>query len=356
MTEEGPDRLAWDDRVVKIERDGGRVTSIVARDEAGDVVRFTRLPLDPYTQDQVRWSNGDVKLVGTVMIPTGAGPHPGVVLIQGAGTSGRSNLWAWTFADGLAQRGIATLIPDKRGSDQSSGRWIESDFDDLAGDAAGSVEALRSFDAVDGSRTGIVGLSQGGWVAPLAVLRSGAAFCASLVSSCTRPREQVRHELEQDFREAGLGEVDVRRMNEAIRRFGDYVAGGVEWAHYARFADTLREGATAALAESYLPADATLPIVGYWRGIQDYDFPGILAGLDVPRLLILGSLDQLDNTPVGASLRNLGDLIEADPEIDLDVRLYSRMGHVLGETETRWVSPRVLDDLASWIHWRTVAE
>jgi len=163
----------------------------------------------------------------------------------------------------------------------------------------------------------------------------------------------VRHELEQDFREAGLRESDVRRMNEAIRRFGDYVAGGVEWAHYARFADALREGATAALASSYLPADSTLPVIGFWRGIQDYDFPGILVSLDMPRLLIFGSLDQLDNTPVGASLRRLGDLIEEDPEIDLDIRVYSRMGHVLGNADTGWVSPRVLDDLANWIHWRS---
>jgi pimeloyl-ACP methyl ester carboxylesterase len=353
VTEDGSDRLKWDDRFVTIERDDGRATSIVARDETGDTVRFTRLTPDPYAQYQVSWSNENVRLVGTVMIPNEPGSHPGVALIQGAGTSGRSNLCAWTFADGLAQRGVATLIPDKRGSDQSEGRWIESDFYDLAGDAAGSLEALRSFEQVDAARTGVVGLSQGGWVAPLAAMHSDSAFCAALVSSYTRPREQVRHELEQDFREADLSESDVRRMNEAIRRFGDYVAGGVEWAHYARFADTLRDGATAELASSYLPADSTLPVIGFWRGIQHYDFPGILVSLDIPRLLIYGSLDQLDNTPVGASLRRLGDLIEENPEIDLDIRVYSRMGHVLGNADTGWISPQVLDELANWIHWRS---
>jgi hypothetical protein len=73
VTEDESDRFIWDDRVVTIERDGGRTTSIVARDETGDPVRFTRLTPDPYEQVQVSWSNEDVRLVGTVMIPNGTG-------------------------------------------------------------------------------------------------------------------------------------------------------------------------------------------------------------------------------------------------------------------------------------------
>lgn len=353
VTEDASGRLAWEGKPLVFDRKGGRVTALGREGVKEPPLR--RLDPEPYTQRQFRFTSQGVKLAGTAMVPNGPGPFPAAAIIQGAGASSRSNLWAWSFAEALALRGVAALVPDKRGSGMSEGKWIEADFDTLAADAAESLAVLRSLPEIDPARSGFVGLSQGGWIAPVAARKAGASFSASLVSSFSRPLEQVSHEVRQDFEAAGLSDADVARMMDAIRRLGDFLSGNGTWESYERAAGKLREGATAKAAADYLPAQASSPNLAFLRRIHDFDFPGAVIALDAPRLLVYGALDEKDNTPVGASLRRLGDLIEADPGIDLEIRVYPGLGHTLADTRTKWISRRVLDDLAGWIKERAGA-
>jgi len=353
VTEDVSGRLAWDKAPLVFDRKKDRVAAFGREGVKEPPLR--RLDPEPYVQKQIRWTSQGVKLAGTVLIPDGPGPFPAAAVIQGAGASSRSNLWAWSFAEALALRGIAALVPDKRGSGMSEGKWIDAGFDLLADDAAESLRALQSFPEIDKARTGFVGLSQGGWIAPIAARKAGAAFTASLVSSFTRPAEQVSHEVEQDFEAAGLSDADVSKMMDAVRRLNAYLAGTGTWEAYARAADKLRAGTTAKAAGEYLPAQASSPNLGFMRRIHDFDFPGAMIALDMPRLVVYGAEDEKDNTPVGESLRRLGDLIQGDSGIDLEIHVYPGMGHTLADPRTRWVSQRVFDDLAGWIKDRASA-
>jgi alpha/beta superfamily hydrolase len=59
------------------------------------------------------------------------------------------------------------LIYDKRGVGSSTGDWRTSSFEDLAKDALAAVEYLKTKSSVISSRTGVMGSSQGGWIAPI---------------------------------------------------------------------------------------------------------------------------------------------------------------------------------------------
>jgi predicted acyl esterase len=91
------------------------------------------------------------ELAGTLTIPAGAGPFPGVVLISGSGTQDRNEtIGAYQpfrdLADGLARRGIVVLRFDDRGAGDSGGEPVElSDATTLenAEDALAAVEFLR---------------------------------------------------------------------------------------------------------------------------------------------------------------------------------------------------------------------
>ena len=74
-------------------------------------------------------------LAGVLLMPPGAGPFPGAVIIQGSGDSDRTNFWARSIAQVLANGGIATLLPDKRGTGLSEGDWSCASFETLARDA-----------------------------------------------------------------------------------------------------------------------------------------------------------------------------------------------------------------------------
>ena len=120
-----------------------------------------------------QFSNDDVTLSGTLVLPQTAGPHPAVVFIHGSGKNTREHLRF--FADRFASRGIAGLVYDKRGVGDSTGEFPDdliSSFGDLAGDAIAGQSLLSERPDIDSARIGFWGFSQGGWLAPLAATRS----------------------------------------------------------------------------------------------------------------------------------------------------------------------------------------
>ena len=128
-------------------------------------------------QFDVRFPNGKTTLAGTLTIPPGAGPHPGVVYVSGSGDTLREEA---QWLQGLfVSRGIAVLAYDKRGVGQSGGTYTgslasEDTIKTLAGDAAAAARFLAAQSGIDAKRVGFYGLSQGGWIIPQAAVRAGA--------------------------------------------------------------------------------------------------------------------------------------------------------------------------------------
>ncbi|TDC55691.1 alpha/beta hydrolase [Actinomadura sp. KC345] len=145
---------------------------------------------------------GGLTLHGTVLAPEKArGPLPGVVLVTGSG-AGVPREHLLTEATEFARRGLAVLIYDKRSAGYSDFR---RSYSELADDALGAVRALRSRPGVDPAKVGLWGLSEGGWVAPLAASRSGdAAFVIVVGGNAMTPiRQQVWNEA-SGLRRAGV--------------------------------------------------------------------------------------------------------------------------------------------------------
>ncbi len=116
------------------------------------------------TERSITFTNGDVTLSGSLLLPPGSARVPAVVFLHGSGPEGR---WASRYlAMQLATHGIAALIYDKRGVGQSTGNWRQATPDDLARDAAAAVARLRREPGIDPRRIGLHGHSQGGTLAP----------------------------------------------------------------------------------------------------------------------------------------------------------------------------------------------
>lgn len=126
----------------------------------------------------VRFSNDDVTLSGTLVLPQSNGPHPAVVFIHGSGPQTREGVKV--FAERFVSHGIAGLVYDKRGEGYSTGEFPDdliSSFNDLANDAIAGKLFLEERSDIDSARIGFWSYSQGEWLAPLAATRSnGIAF------------------------------------------------------------------------------------------------------------------------------------------------------------------------------------
>ncbi len=133
------------------------------------------------------------------------GPFPAVVMIHGSGSSKRDNIWYLTLATYLQHNEILVLLPDKRGSDQSEGSWRTSGFGDLASDAIAAVEYLKSQNTYAILNLGVIGLSQGGQIAPIAANKcSDIDFVVNICGAAVPMYEQLLYEETNNLKEIGF--------------------------------------------------------------------------------------------------------------------------------------------------------
>jgi dienelactone hydrolase len=95
----------------------------------------------------------------------------------------------------LQENNIAVFLPDKRGSEKSEGDWRGSSFDDLAGDTLAAIEFVKAQEELNFSYIGLIGMSQGGWIAPLTASKSGdVSFVVSMSGAGVTTDEQLLFE------------------------------------------------------------------------------------------------------------------------------------------------------------------
>lgn len=131
-------------------------------------------PPFPYRSEDVRYPvpEAGIELAGTLTLPQGDGPFPAVALVTGSGAQNRdSEVFGHklflVLADHLTRRGIAVLRSDDRGVGESEGVFAEATSRDFADDAAAAAAYLRARPEIDPAAIGLVGMSEGGLIAPM---------------------------------------------------------------------------------------------------------------------------------------------------------------------------------------------
>jgi dipeptidyl aminopeptidase/acylaminoacyl peptidase len=171
-------------------------------------------------------SSKDARLAATLHLPGADRRIPGVVLVHGSGRQTAADMHG--NAQRLASMGLAVLAYDKRGVGESTGEYTSigpanSDrmFDLLASDAIAGVEALARRAEVDPARIGLVGISQGGWIAPLAASRSArVAFLVSISGPAVTVGEEIAYSRlagEDPGSLQGLSDADIDRQFAAFK-------------------------------------------------------------------------------------------------------------------------------------------
>jgi dipeptidyl aminopeptidase/acylaminoacyl peptidase len=253
---------------------------------------------------EIKFDNGDLRLGGMIFVPEGKGPFPVAVIIHGSGTSRRNSKWYLSVTRHLKENGIAVLLPDKRGSEKSEGSWVGADFETLAGDTLAAVEYIRNQELFAFSGIGLVGMSQGGWIASVAAAKDkNIAFVVSMSGASVTAKEQLIHEEAHN-----------------ISHF--------TWPFVARMLAPLSTNRI--MKMDHVKAYAGFDPVPYWKKV------------DAPVFFAFGENDE--NVPVNESIK----VLKADLSIDL-IKVYPDGGHAIRDKETNQVQDQFLDDLVVFI-------
>lgn len=239
-------------------------------------------------EEEIEFASGATRLAGTLLKPTTPGPHPALVLLHGSGAQDRRAVLP--FARFLVREGIAILTFDKRGVGGSQGDWQKASFETLADDALAAVAVLRARRDIDARRIGLFGVSQGGWIAPLAAARSDEiALVVSVSGPGVTPAEQTLDLIQAELQIAGVTEGEVREAIALMRLALTYGRTGTGWQEYA--AALFRSREREWLPYLPLPDQPTDTRWEQQRLFYHYDPLPALARLRVPVLALFGGRD-----------------------------------------------------------------
>ena len=287
--------------------------------------------------EDVEFFGAGVRLSGTITVPSRASALPGVVLIGGSGPSDRHNGGFFDLLrDHLANAGVAVLAYDKRGAGWSAGDWPVATVDDLAADAAAAVAVLQAHPQVTRGTVGVLGHSEGGWVALRVCAKLGTprhliinscpavSFAESEVHALTgagAEQDTAAALFQQltDAAQAGLGYREGERILAACQHEPWYPA---------------------AAAGGFSLDAAAWSQLGAWG---HYDPRADLDQLTTPTLAIFGSDDLL--VPIHASIQRLRESAEqtARPQ---QITVFPGAGHRL--QAGTGPAPGYLDCLSAW--------
>ncbi|WP_240139466.1 alpha/beta hydrolase family protein [Streptomyces sp. MUM 178J] len=168
-------------------------------------------------EEAVTVRHGDRTLEGVLALPPqGKGPHPLVVFVHGDGPiDATHDTFYRPIWESLARAGYASLSWNKPGVGGAPGDWLDQTMGDRADEAADAIAWARRRPDIDGSRVGLWGASQAGWVLPKIVARDGGIRFVIAVSPAVNWHRQGRYNLLAELRRDGASETEAAA---ALRR------------------------------------------------------------------------------------------------------------------------------------------
>jgi dipeptidyl aminopeptidase/acylaminoacyl peptidase len=157
-----------------------------------------------FTSEEVSFSNGDVKLAGTLTVPrSDKKTFPAIVLISGSGGQDRDgsqlfNLYK-KIAESLSKAGVAVLRVDDRGMGNSTidmKKGLESSYKDLISDSRAAFDFLMTRKEIEKTKIGFLGHSEGAETALTIASEDKRVAAVVLLAGASRSVNEAVYEQE----------------------------------------------------------------------------------------------------------------------------------------------------------------
>jgi uncharacterized protein len=163
---------------------------------------------------EVTFRSHGTTLLGRLLMPSGSGKVPVVVLVHGSEQDSALNTFPLQRL--LPAHGVGAFVYDKRGTGRSQGIYTQ-DFSLLADDAVAAMREARRLAGARLTRIGYHGGSQGGWVAPLAANRAPVDFVIAAFALAVSVIDEDQQEVEIEMREKGHSPAEIAQALEVAR-------------------------------------------------------------------------------------------------------------------------------------------
>ncbi|HUK32045.1 MAG TPA: alpha/beta fold hydrolase [Candidatus Acidoferrum sp.] len=307
------------------------------------------------TEQSIHFASGNITLAGTLILPAGSQPHSAVVLFHGSGPQARDLSTARWFA----AHGIAALAYDKRGVGESTGDFRAGPFMDVCDDGLAAIQFLKSRKEIDPRHIGVWGLSQGGWLGPLAVSRSSdITFVIAVSGPGVSPGDQMLFYYAKELEGRGLPESQVEEATAVRRDVWNYLFTRNGYEHARDELEQARKKPWYAEVKSQqdglfdklaAPSDLDKPGIVRFRREMTYDPLPALRALRVPALFIFGDADRL--VPVEKSVAIIRDTLTQSGAKDFTIRVLHNADHQMfvADGGSYAIHPEYRETMQKWL-------
>ena len=126
----------------------------------------------PARVEEITFQSGEFSLVGDLRTPAGTGPFPVVLFVHGSGAADRNGFGMYLpIMERMLKSGYAVFSWDKPGFGESTGQLDGTPrvYHKRAQIVLDAVDVMKKRADIDPQRIGLWGVSQGGYVMPLAL-------------------------------------------------------------------------------------------------------------------------------------------------------------------------------------------
>lgn len=314
-------------------------------------------------ETKTRFRSGDTTLVGRLIEPPGANSETPLITYA-HGSEPTAFIERNRDPYQMVGRGISVFVYDKRGTGQSEGQYTQN-FPLLADDLVAASHEAKRLAANRFGRFGIIGLSQGGWIAPLAASGAQADFIGIGYGLVADIREEDAAQVQKELRDAGFGD-DVLALAREITDVTSRIAAS----DYTDGLDELTELQDAFSVQpwfSVMQGSYTGVFLGMsaeelrTNGVPQFnsldidwtlDPMSVMRGVEAPQLWILAGEDR--EAPTELTLERLSTLREEGK--DIAIRMFPDTDHGMweydqkddGSREYLRVTPGFYELMADW--------
>ena len=263
----------------------------------------------------------------------------------------------------FAAQGLAALAYDKRGVGESGGNFQTVPFMDLCEDGLAAIKYLKSRKDIDPEYLGVWGLSQGGWLAPLAASRSAdVSFVIAVSGPGVSPGEQMLFYYANELRTRGVPEDDIREADTLRRDVWNYLYTGKGYEkvknelnqarskRWYKEVKTQQDNLFGSLQISEDVSKPGNPNVNWVRVEMNYDPVPALRALRVPALFVFGGEDRL--VPVRKSVAVIQQVLTESSNRDFTIRVFQHADHgirLVTDKADDTVDPEYLETMRTWL-------
>ena len=263
----------------------------------------------------------------------------------------------------FAAQGLAALAYDKRGVGESGGNFRTVPFMDLCGDGLAAVGYLKSRKDIDPKHIGVWGLSQGGWLAPLAASRSAdVSFVIAVSGPGVSPGEQMLFYYANELRARGVPEEDILEADTLRRDVWNYLYSGegyekakdeLNQARSKRWYKQVKSQQDNLFGSLQVSSDGNKAgslNVNWFRREMNYDPVPALRALRVPALFVFGDEDRL--IPVGKSVKVIRQVITESSNQDFTIDVFQHADHgmrLVTDDGDDTIDPEYLEAMRRWL-------